>query len=41
MMGFIHVMAVPGVQYLIFGKTRIAKRPVEWGYFGPWSLACT
>jgi hypothetical protein len=34
MMGFIHVMAVPGVQYRFFGKTRIARKPVNRGFLG-------
>jgi len=32
--GFIHVAAVPGVQYRFFGKSRIARKPVKWGLLG-------
>ncbi|MBQ9248995.1 MAG: hypothetical protein IJ179_01340 [Oscillospiraceae bacterium] len=32
--GFMHVVAVSGVQYLIFGFYRIARKPVNWALFG-------
>ena len=32
--GFMHITAVSGVQYLIFGFFRITRKPVNWALFG-------
>ncbi len=39
--GFMHIVAVSGVQYLIFGFYRIARKPVNWALFGTRPLKCT
>ena len=36
--GFMHVVAVSRVQYLIFGIYRIARKPHFTGFFGTWHL---
>ena len=38
--GFMHVVAVSGVQYLIFGFYRIARKPVNWALFGTRLSGC-
>ena len=40
-MGFIHVVAVKGVQYRFFGFYRIARKPVKWDFLGSWPSTCT
>ena len=38
--GLSHVVAVSGVQYLLFGFYRIARKPVNWALFGARSSEC-
>ena len=38
--GLMHIVAVSGVQYLIFGFYRIARKPVNWALFGTRSCKC-
>ena len=33
--GFIHAVAVSGVLYLFLGFFGIARKPVNWGLYGP------
>lgn len=40
-MSHLHYDHCNGVQYRFFGKTRIARKLVEWGFLGSWPLACT
>ena len=39
--GLMHIAAVSGVQYRIFGKRRELKRPVNWGFLGSRPLFST
>ncbi len=39
--GFMHVVAVSGVQYRFFGKKRKLRRPVNWGFLGSQLLLST
>ena len=38
--GLMHTVAVSGVQYLLFGFYRIARKPVNWALFGARSSEC-
>ena len=38
--GFMHVVAVSGVQYLLLGFYRIARKPVNWALFGTRQHEC-
>lgn len=38
--GISHIVAVSGVQYLLFGFYRIARKPVNWALFGARSSEC-